>query len=84
MWAQDLTPSETMSFLGYDAEKLNVEFVQSRINFKTRNSSRHYASKNLMWCQSSQELILNCKWAVEKELSDTRIFCRLGISLQSV
>ena len=35
MGARDLTPSETMSFLGYDAEKLNVEFVQSRINFKT-------------------------------------------------
>jgi len=84
MWARDLTPSETMSSPGYNAEKLNVEFVQSRINFKTWNSSRYYASKNLMRCQSSQELIFNCKWAVEKELSETRISCQLGTFLQSV
>jgi len=45
MWARELTPSETMSFPGYNAKKLNLEFIQSRINFKTWNSLKYYASK---------------------------------------
>ena len=54
MWARELTLSKTMSFPKYNAEKLILEFIESRINFKTWNNSRYYASKNLMWYQSNQ------------------------------